>query len=180
MAAKPSQKRNRSQQIVDSPETEADVHVKLFTRQLQQLGKSDLKGATKFWKNRDPTLKLNVISYNVMLTIYARNRAIKSAEALWKEMLDAGTCIIIVNSEHMLTRWPLAGITPNILVSNTMLAAYKEMNNHNAAIKFFTEIISTYNLQPTVDTYNILIDMCAVKVRLDPDLTVLNAIRNQF
>ncbi len=61
-----------------------------------------------------------------------------------------------------------------------MLAAYKEMNNHNAAIKFFTEIISTYNLQPTVDTYNILIDMCAVKVRLDPDLTVLNAIRNQF
>jgi pentatricopeptide repeat protein len=132
------------QQIVDSPETEADPRVKLFTKQLQQLGKSGLKEAMAFWKNRDPKLKLNVISYNVMLTIYARNRAIKSAEALWKEMLDAG-------------------ITPNILVSNTMLSAYKEVSNHNNATKFFTEIISTYKLQPTVDTYNVLIDLCAQK-----------------
>jgi hypothetical protein len=45
-----------------------------------------------------------------------------------------------------------------------MLSAYKEVNNHNNATKFFTEIISTYKLQPTVDTYNVLIDLCAQKV----------------
>lgn len=45
-----------------------------------------------------------------------------------------------------------------------MLSAYREVNNHNSAIKFFTDIISTYKLQPSADTYNVLIDLCAQKV----------------
>jgi len=90
--------------IAELPETEADPLVKIFTKQLKQRGtNAGIKEAITFWKQRDPTLKLNVVSYNVMLTIYARNRAIKSAETLWKEMLDAGMYLITPLSEHLLT-----------------------------------------------------------------------------